>query len=153
LTVERLTDVKTRLGDTVLARARRRICMADVDAAGIIYFGAPAPWAEGLFTDWLARLGHPISRLIAGDAACPVVESRISYKSPLRLDDVVDLELTARVLGHRSFTVGTRVVRDGVLAVDIELVHVCITGLGSTPVSAPVPPWLREGLQGAARAG
>jgi acyl-CoA thioester hydrolase len=122
--------------------------MADVDAAGIIYFGAAPPWAERLFTGWLADLGQPMSRLIADDRACPVVEARISYRAPLRLDDVVELELDARRIGERSFTVGTRVLLDGELAVDIELVHVCITGLRSTPASVPVPDWLRRGLEG-----
>lgn len=35
-----------------------RVAMADVDAAGVIYYGSPPRWAEMLLGDWLDGLGH-----------------------------------------------------------------------------------------------
>lgn len=32
-----------------------RVTMADVDAAGIIYYASPMRWSEGLLGDWLRQ--------------------------------------------------------------------------------------------------
>ena len=42
-----------------LYRDRILVTMADVDAAGIIYFASPLRWAEKLFTTWAHEMGHP----------------------------------------------------------------------------------------------
>jgi hypothetical protein len=46
----------------VLARDRFRVTMSDTDAARLIYFGAPARWAQRLLTTWLADVGTPLSK-------------------------------------------------------------------------------------------
>lgn len=147
--MEQQTDFGVATVDgAVLARSRRRVGMASVDAAGIIYFAAPLPWAEGLFTDWLADHGHPMTRILAHGAAFPIVESQTSYRVPLRLDDLVDLELSAAAVGERSFTMRTRMSRatDGVVAVEVRLVHVFVSGLQAQMRATTIPPWLRSCL-------
>jgi acyl-CoA thioester hydrolase len=129
--------------------------MADVDAAGLIYFAAPLPWAERLFNDWMADLGYGTSRLFASDLAYPVVDTHVEYRTALRLDDMMRLELTVSRMGTSSFTVRTRAIResDAALCVQVELVHVFVTGLSSEPRPARLPGWLTSCLRGERRPG
>ena len=50
-----------------------RVTMADVDAAGIIYYASPLRWAEVLLGDWLEQTGHSIATMLGGNEAIPVV--------------------------------------------------------------------------------
>ena len=59
----------------VLCARTHRVGMSEVDGAGLIYFAAPMPWAERLFSDWLAELGHTTRALFESGAAYPVVET------------------------------------------------------------------------------
>jgi YbgC/YbaW family acyl-CoA thioester hydrolase len=124
--------------------------MAEVDAAGLIYFAAPMPWAERVFSEWLADLGHTTRALFESGAAYPVVDAHVEYLAPLALDDVVRLELSARRIGTKSFVVRTQAVReqDETVCVRVELVHVYVTGLGGDLESTALPNWLTACLRG-----
>ena len=50
-----------------------RVTMADVDAAGIIYYASPLRWAEVLLGDWLEQSGHSIAAMLGAGEATPVV--------------------------------------------------------------------------------
>ena len=45
--------------------------MADVDAAGIIYYASPLRWAEVLLGDWLEQSGHSIAAMLGGRRGDP----------------------------------------------------------------------------------
>ena len=124
--------------------------MADVDAAGILYFAAPYRWLEEAFTAWLKAIGHPLNGLLRAGWGCPCVTSATSYGVPLVLDDEISVSLRPSSLGRTSFSLTSEAtrLRDGAVAVRSTGWHVWSTfdGRVDPPVVAPtpVPGWMRE---------
>jgi 4-hydroxybenzoyl-CoA thioesterase len=133
-------------GDAVvLASEVYRVRMADVDAAGVLYYASPYRWLEGLFTGWLAEAGHPVSGLLAVGFGLPCVTSSAHYSKPLRLDDHVTLRLLVDRVGKTSVTVRMEGrVTTGELAVEATMTNVCSEVDESGHMTkTPVPGWLR----------
>jgi acyl-CoA thioesterase FadM len=124
--------------------------MADVDAAGILYFASPLRWIEALNTEWFAASGHQLSGQLAAGATCPCIETTVRYLAPLRLDDQVDLELTSVHVGRTSFGLRmTARLGESPLAVEVRTTHVWAeldNHAGLRP--AELPDWLRGALTG-----
>jgi YbgC/YbaW family acyl-CoA thioester hydrolase len=139
----------------VLIEQSWRVTMADTDAAGIIYYASPLRWMELLLGGWLERLGHPISGMLGGNEAIPVVGAEVRYQSPLGLDDHCQLRLSAERIGTTTFTVRCDVAgpRAGRPAVVVVVTHAYgrfgrpRPGAGATIETRPLPPWLREALE------
>jgi acyl-CoA thioesterase FadM len=129
---------------TPLQDARLRVAMADVDAAGILYFATPYRWQELLFTGWMHAIGHPVSALLESGNGCPAVRSSCEYLRPLRLDDFVRCELACEDAGRTSFEIGMLGYHEasGELAVQTATRHVWV----ENGVAAPMPDWLRAAL-------
>lgn len=140
------------------------VTMADVDAAGIIYFATPLRWAERLYTHWIHALGHPQSQMFAEGIATPAVNVNVDYRSHLSLDDEVRLELTAARIGTTSFTLRLEAFAehysgpapqpgDATAAVEVRTTHVFSRythpsyGDGIRTVKQPLPRWLRSALE------
>jgi acyl-CoA thioesterase FadM len=151
-----MTLAPTTLPGRVLAHRRYRVAMRDVDSAGIIYFPSPLAWHEGMYTSWMAVIGHPLSALLRRGQATATVASEARYLRPLALDDVVELELSAARLGTTSFTLRT-VACDSTdrPAVDVLTTHVWT--VLRDPAGRPdetalraenLPDWLRDALVG-----
>jgi YbgC/YbaW family acyl-CoA thioester hydrolase len=130
----------------VLARARQRVAMADVDAARVIYYAAPYRWHEALFTGWLAEVGHPLGLMLESGVSCPCVRSGATYHRPLHLDDLVDLELVADRVGRTSMVLRTDVrTREGELAVQVTNTLVWTElGADGSVGAVTVPTWMRD---------
>lgn len=149
MTVERDDTTADGLATSLLT-TQRRVPMADVDAAGILYFGAPYRWLEEAFTGWLSAIGHPLGVLLRSGTGCPCVTSATSYGVPLVLDDEISVRLRPSSLGRSAFSLTTEVtrLRDDALAVRSTAWHVWsdFDGAADPPVVTPtsVPDWLRE---------
>lgn len=137
----------------MLHTERALVTMADVDAAGIIYFATPLRWAERMSTGWLHATGHSLASLFASGVTIPAVAVHVDYRSHLKLDDPVRLELSADAVGTTSFTFrcdafpgdsGTAAVRSRVTHVYTRFTNPAIGGAGAT--KEPVPDWLRTAL-------
>jgi YbgC/YbaW family acyl-CoA thioester hydrolase len=141
----------------VLIEREWRVTMADVDAAGILYYASPLRWAEMLLGDWLERSGHSLSSMFAAGEATPAAAVTIRYRVPLSLDDHCSLRLSAGRIGKTSFTVCCAVwgTRDGWgderLAVEVESTHTYVSlarrpGGGADLAKQPLPAWLTQAL-------
>jgi acyl-CoA thioester hydrolase len=132
-----------------------RVTMADVDAAGVIYYGSPLRWAEMMLGDWLEQSGHPISAMLSANEAIPVVAAEVRYRSPLSLDDHCRLGLSARRAGRTSFMVRCTVwgPRDDRPAVQVDVTHAFAGHATQGPGHSvefegrALPPWLRKALE------
>lgn len=134
--------------------------MADVDAAGIIYFASAFRWAERLSTTWFRNIEHPYSRLFTEGIATPAVNAQADYKSHIKLDDHLRLELSTAHIGTSSYTLRCEAfVADSTThAVETRITHVYTRfsrpthgdAEGQTLAEA-LPDWLREGLQSGLR--
>ena len=131
-----------------------RVTMADVDAAGIIYYASPLRWADMLLGDWLEQSGHSIAAMLDTGEAVPVVGVEVRYRAPLGLDDHLRLRLSPQRIGTTSFTTrcdawGPRAEHP---AVEVAVTHAFggyappRPGQGAVVTKQPLPPWLREAL-------
>ena len=131
-----------------------RVTMADVDAAGIIYYASPLRWAEVLLGDWLEQSGHSIASMLGGGEAIPVVGVEARYRAPLGLDDHLRLRLSAQRIGMTSFTTRCDVwgPRAGQPAAEVAVTHAFggyappRPGQGAVVTKQALPPWLRKAL-------
>lgn len=149
-----MVSMEAASGDVVLAGDRFRVTMSDTDAARVIYFGAPADWAERLLTGWLADVGAPLSKSLDSGFGDPAVHLEITYHAPLRLDDLVigTLYLTRRtersLTFHCTFALGA-----DASAVDVWLtkvhVHVGQDGPRAVPIDGPLLAALKAAESGA----
>jgi len=138
----------------VLIERSWRVTMADVDAAGIIYYASPLRWAEVLLGDWLEQAGHSISAMLGAGEAIPVVGVEVRYRAPLGLDDHLRLGLSAQRIGNTSFTTRCDVwgPRTGQPAVEVAVTHAFggyappRSGQGAVVSKQALPPWLRKAL-------
>lgn len=131
-----------------------RVTMADVDAAGIIYYASPLRWAEVLLGDWLDQSGHSIAAMLGGNETIPVVGVEVRYRAPLSLDDHLRLRLSAQRIGTTSFTTRCDVwgPRAEHPAVEVAVTHVFggyappRAGQGAVVTKQALPSWLRKAL-------
>ena len=131
-----------------------RVTMAEVDAAGIIYYASPLRWAEVLLGDWLEQSGHSIAAMLGGNEAIPVVGVEVRYRAPLGLDDHLRLGLSAQRIGNTSFTTRCDVwgPRTEQPAVEVVVTHAFggyappRPGQGAVVSKQALPPWLRKAL-------
>jgi YbgC/YbaW family acyl-CoA thioester hydrolase len=148
----------------MLYNDRFLVTMADVDAAGIIYFASPLRWAEKLYTHWMHGLGHSHRQLFSEEIATPAVNVTVDYRSHLGLDDEIRLELTAARIGTTSFTLRleafveqyggpTPQSCDGAAAVQVRTTHVFSHYVhpsydhDARTIKQPLPEWLRSALE------
>lgn len=118
-----------------------RVVMAEVDVAQI-HFTAMHRWMDRGLNEWLAKEGHPFTRILEEGPGIPIVESRCRFLLRVMLDDQLTLRTWITGIGRTSFRSRHQFRRDGDLAVDGELVHVCVDRESREP--QPVPDWLRE---------
>lgn len=119
-----------------------RVRYAETDAAGVVYHGDYLTYFEVVRVELLRALGHPITSIEAQGVLLPVVEARLKYLRPARLDDLLEVSASVESVGPASFAFDYEVTRDGLLLVSgWTRVAVCERDTGRT---MPMPGWLRE---------
>ena len=132
---------------TCLARMSMRVAQADVDGARIIYFAAPFTWSERLYSSWMAESVRPLLDLFTEGHGTPIVTTGAEYRSSLKQDELIEVELYAERVGNTSFTLRTDIFKPGEPpAISVRTTHVYVFGLDTEMVPSPVPEWLREAL-------
>ena len=86
--------------------ATMRIYWEDTDAAGIVFYANYLKFFERARTEWLRGLGfgQEALRTEAG-IAFVVSETRLRYRRPARLDDVIDVSVAVVHLGQASLEI------------------------------------------------
>ncbi len=120
-----------------------RVRYAETDAAGVVYYGEYLTYFEVARVELLRALGYPISEVEARGVILPVVEARLKYLRPARLDDLLTVAIVADSVGPASFSFDYEVSReDGLLLVTGSTrLAVCDRETGR---SMPMPSWLRD---------
>ena len=116
---------------------------AETDAAGVVYYGNYLTYFEVVRVELLRALGRPITAIEADGILLPVVEARLKYLRPARLDDLLTIALTVESIGPASFAFGYEVTReDGLLLVTGSTrLAVCERDTGR---AVAMPAWLRD---------
>ena len=106
-------------GDPVDFSATMRIYWEDTDAAGIVFYANYLKFFERARTEWLRSLGfgQEALRTDAG-IAFVVSETRLRYRRPARLDDIIDVSVAVVHLGQASLEIAQEARRAGELLAD-----------------------------------
>jgi len=116
---------------------------AETDAAGVVYYGNYLTYFEVVRVELLRALGCPITEIEARGVLLPVVEARLKYLRPARLDDLLTVSAGLDSVGPASFAVDYEVTRDDglLLVTGSTRLAVCERETGR---AIAVPAWLRE---------
>ena len=96
-----------------------RVRYAETDADGVVYYANYLTFFEVVRVEWLRALGYPITRRSSSEGIIlPVVEARLKYLRPARVDDLLTVRATLVSVGPASFAFDYEVTReDGLLLV------------------------------------
>lgn len=93
-----------------------RIYYDDTDATGVVYHAQYLKYFERARTEWLRRLGYSQERLRTElNQAFTVVSVAVDYKSPARLDDLVEVTVDISKRGRASLVFAQSMRRDNLL--------------------------------------
>jgi len=122
-----------------------RVPFDQLDPGGVLFFGHLFGHAHRAYEALLREIGFGLAALLeAGETALPLVHAEADYHHPMKLDDLIEVELEARAIGERSFTLGYRFWKGEVLCASATTVHVAVETGSGRPLPLPDP--LRRGL-------
>ncbi len=120
-----------------------RVRYAETDAAGVVYHGEYLTYFEVVRIELLRALGHPITDIEARGVLLPVVEARLKYLRPARLDDLLTVSVVLDSLGPASFSLGYEVTREDGLLLVTGSTRLAVCEL-ETGRAIAMPAWLRD---------
>lgn len=118
---------------------RKRICLKETDATGVIYFSEQLNMASEAFEAFLTQEGFRLSEMIATmDFLMPIVHVEANYSSPMRVGDEIEIVLNLTKLGDRSFSLKSLFSDlNGKTLGDVLIVHATISK--ETFIAVPIP--------------
>ena len=126
---------------------RLRVRWAEVDMQGIVFNAHYLMYFDTAMTGYWRALALPYAEAMAqlqGDLY--VRKAGIEFHASARMDDTLDIGLRCARIGRSSMTVAGAMYRGDQLLITGELVYVFADP--ATQTSRPIPPVLREILQG-----
>jgi len=121
---------------------------ADTDASGAVHHATYLAYFEAARVEALRGLGVPVADFARRGVLMPVVEARIRYLHPARLDDLLDVSVLLDRIGPASFSFDYEVAREGLLLVTGWTRMAVIDS--KTGRASELPAWVRELLGGIA---
>ena len=120
-----------------------RIYYEDTDAGGVVYHANYLRYMERGRTEFLRDRGLSVQAMHAQGIIFPVVALEVNYRSPARLDDLLEVETCIVALKNSSFVAGHKVVgkSDGRLLCEARVTLACV---GEGMRARRLPPELRE---------
>lgn len=120
---------------------QERVRWSDVDAAGIICYGAYLRFYEIAETELFRAAGEPYHEVFDRyDIWLPRVHIESDFSRPAFLDDLLRVSATVDRVGTTSIQMGFRVEREGEEIARARFVMVCVArrGLGKMPLPPPL---------------
>jgi acyl-CoA thioester hydrolase len=119
-----------------------RVRYKDTDTMSVVYYGNYLTYFEVGRVEYLRQHGRPVSevdRLVR----LPVVEARVRYHKPARLDDLLEVRTRVSERKRASFTFTYEVRNEaGDLIATGSTLHACLDPASSAMI--PIPDWLRR---------
>jgi 1,4-dihydroxy-2-naphthoyl-CoA hydrolase len=131
---------------------RFRVCLHDIDAAGVMFYGHLFRHAHDAYEVFMSTLGFPLDGLIRAGCRLPLVHAEADYRMPMHHGEGILVEVGVEALGGARFTLAYGF-RDGAgaLCARARTVHVHVAEGGTG--AAPLPEDLRAALATAPKAG
>jgi len=121
-------------------RHRLRVYWEDTDAGGVVFYANYLKFFERARTEWLRAFGIGQQALRDATGAIFVVtETQLRYRSPARLDDVIDVSVDVRETGRASMRIAQAAWRDELLLAEGEIRIGCVDASTFRPVRFPDP--------------
>ena len=115
-----------------------RVYWEDTDAGGVVFYANYLKFFERARTEWLRHRGVAQQALKEQTGAMFVVtDTRVSYKRPARLDDLLDVTVAVRESGRASFTLEQQAWCQGVLLAEGEIRIGCVDAATLRPRRIP----------------
>jgi 4-hydroxybenzoyl-CoA thioesterase/acyl-CoA thioester hydrolase len=127
----------------------RLVEFSDTDMAGIMHFSAYFRYMEAAEHELLRSIGLSVYSEIDGAAiSFPRVAAACEYKSPVRCENVLDIDVSVKRVGTKSVTYDFRFSHDGREVAAGEMTSVCCrVEHGRPPISIPIPDAFAEKLR------
>ena len=126
----------------MIARAPIRVRYKDTDCMKVVYYGNYLTYFEVGRVEYLRQGGHAISE-VDTKIHIPVVEARVRYVKPARLDDLLEVRCWISERTRASFTFGYEIVDErGQTVATGSTLHACLDP--ATGKLIAVPPWLQS---------
>ncbi|MCV2361189.1 tol-pal system-associated acyl-CoA thioesterase [Paucibacter sp. TC2R-5] len=88
---------------TAIFKREMRVYWEDTDAGGVVFYANYLKFFERARTEWLREMGFSQELMRHQDGVMFVVGStQVSYRSPARLDDLLQVSVEVRNLGRAS---------------------------------------------------
>ena len=118
----------------------RRVEFRDTDAAGIMHFTSIIGLMEEAEHEFLRQLEIPLFHPVdGGQISWPRVSATCDFKSPVRFEDVVRIDVVVQRLGKRSVTYGFQLHCEDRLVATGDMTSVCCLVSNGTVESVDVP--------------
>ena len=92
-----------------------RVYWEDTDAGGVVFFANYLKFFERARTEWLRALGFSQEKWRSAGEAFVVMDTRVQYLSPAKLDDQLNIRTTLTQLGKASLQLNQQAWRDSML--------------------------------------
>lgn len=131
---------------------RFRVCLHDIDAAGVMFYGHLFRHAHDAYEGFMSALGFPLDGLIRAGCRLPLVHAEADFLMPMHHGDEIQVMVGVGALGGARFTLAYGFWDGaGALRARARTVHVHVAESGAG--AAPLPEDLRAALATAPKAG
>ena len=113
-----------------------RVCYADTDRMGVVYYANYLVFFERSRTEFLRDAGLPYATLEASGIALPVAEAHCEYKASATYDDLLIFKSWPEMIKGARVKIASEVWRDDTLLCRGYVVLVCVNQAGR-PVKPP----------------
>jgi acyl-CoA thioester hydrolase len=115
-----------------------RVYWEDTDAGGVVYYANYLKFLERARTEWL-RFAGVSQQALAQDPGIifPVVNLRIQYKRPARLDDELLISCAARVRGATVINFAQRITAGAHTLAEADVQCACVNAGTFRPTRLP----------------
>ena len=125
----------------MIARVPIRVRYKDTDCMKVVYYGNYLTYFEVGRVEYLRQAGHPISE-VDTKIHMPVVEARVRYVKPARLDDLLEVRCWVSERKRASFTFAYELVNEASERVATgSTMHACLDP--ATGKMVGMPAWLQ----------
>jgi acyl-CoA thioester hydrolase len=107
-----------------------RVIFGDTDQMGVVYYANYLRYFESARSALLRSRGLSGRELADQGVLFPVAEAGCRYRRPARYEDLLDIDVAIRELGHVRIRFAYEVRREGELLADGHTVHACVDAGG-----------------------
>ncbi|MBS4023573.1 MAG: acyl-CoA thioesterase [Dethiobacter sp.] len=120
--------------------SQHKVRFFDTDLSAAVFFANHIAWFDSIaIMDYLESLEIDWKELIKNHIDCAVASVSFEYKTPIRLDDLIDITVDSVKLGNKSITLEGSLYKHktGELVAVGKMVYVFINTKTRKPVEAP----------------